>query len=480
MAERTLIRASWVVGFDGRQHRIIRDGVVVYEGNTITHVGRRFDGQADRVIDAAGKVVTPGLISTHAHLAGSPLDKSFIEDRGSPQFYMSGLYEYLPVRSAAQDEEASRACVDFSLVELIRTGCTTVCELGSHTEYVAEQAERVGIRVYIGPFYRSGRWFTPDGKQVLYQWDEGDGFAGLRRALEIIDRWDGRANGRIRGLLSPGQADTCSEALLRETRRLATERRLPVTIHVSQSVIEFQEVLRRHGKTPIAWLRDLGFLGPDVILGHAIIIGGSSWTNYPPGDIEIMAETGVSVAHSPWVFYRRGIALESFTRYLKAGINISLGTDTCPQSMINAMRWAACVGKLVDRNANVATAAEVFDAATLGGARALGRDDLGRIAPGARADLVIWDAGTVTMSPVRDPIKNIVYSAETHDVETVIIDGEIVMANRRVLRAADERTLAERLQAAGERMWPRMKDYDWAGRTADELSPPSYPWWEGP
>jgi len=330
MAERTLIRASWVVGFDGRQHRIIRDGVVVYEGNTITHVGRRFDGQADRVINAAGKIVTPGLISTHAHLAGSPLDKSFIEDRGSPQFYMSGLYEYLPARAAAQDEEATRACVDFSLVELIRTGCTTVCELGSQTEYVAEQAERIGLRVYIGPLYRSGRWYTPDGKQVLYEWDEAGGFAGLRRALEVIDRWDGRANGRIRGLLSPAQVDTCSEGLLRETHRVATERQLPVTIHVSQSVIEFQEMLRRHGRSPIAWLRDIGFLGPDVILGHAIIIAGSSWTNYPPGDIEIMAEAGVSVAHSPWVFYRRGVALESFTRYLRAGVHIALGTATLP------------------------------------------------------------------------------------------------------------------------------------------------------
>src|SRR5216684_8787298 len=137
---RTAIRAGAVIAFDGRGHRLLRNGVVVLEGDRILHVGPRFDGTVDETVDAADRVVTPGLISTHAHLGGSPLDRSFIEDRGSPQFWYSGLFEMLPVRSEAQDEAAGRACVDFSMAELLRGGVTTVMEIGGLGDYVVERA----------------------------------------------------------------------------------------------------------------------------------------------------------------------------------------------------------------------------------------------------------------------------------------------------------------------------------------------------
>src|SRR5262245_32111014 len=106
---RIAIRAPWIVAHDGSGHRLLRDGVVVLEGDRILQVGTRFDGRVDQTVDAADRIVTPGLISTHAHIAGSPLDRSFIEDRGNPQFYYSGLFEMLPGRSEAQDEEAGRS-----------------------------------------------------------------------------------------------------------------------------------------------------------------------------------------------------------------------------------------------------------------------------------------------------------------------------------------------------------------------------------
>src|SRR5574342_883767 len=154
---RTAIRAGWIVAFDGRGHRLLRDGVVVLEGGRILHVGPRFEGTVDETVDARDRVLTPGLISTHAHIAGSPLDRSFIEDTGSPQFYYSGLFETLPVRSGAQDDEASRACVDFSMAELLRGGVTTVLEIGQLGEHVVERAGHFGLRVYLGLSFRSGR-----------------------------------------------------------------------------------------------------------------------------------------------------------------------------------------------------------------------------------------------------------------------------------------------------------------------------------
>jgi cytosine/adenosine deaminase-related metal-dependent hydrolase len=131
----------------------------------------------------------------------------------------------------------------------------------------------------------------------------------------------------------------------------------------------------------------------------------------------------------------------------------------------------------MDRQTGVATAADVFKAATLNGAKALNRDDLGRIEAGAKADLLIWDGDTIFMTPLRDPVKNIVYSAQAEDLNTTIIDGEIRMKDRQVL-GVDTRKLALDLQAAGERMWPNMQQYDWDNRDADQLSPQSFPEWK--
>jgi 5-methylthioadenosine/S-adenosylhomocysteine deaminase len=476
---RTAINAGHIIAFDGGGHRLLRDGVVVIEGDRIVHVGTRPDGPVDETVDAQDRVLTPGLISTHAHLGGSPLDRSFIEDRGSPQFWYSGLFEMLPVRSGAQDEAAGRACVDFSMAELLRGGVTTVLEIGGQGEYVVERAGHYGLRVYLGLAFRSGAWRTRDGRRVEWTWNEAEGRAGLARAQAFHQKHDGAHGDLVRTCVSPAQIDTCTPELLREAKRWADDIGRPYTVHTSQSVVEFLEMLARHGTTPVAWMRDLGVLGPNAILGHAIVVGGSSWTSYPAGDVQIMADAGCSVAHAVWVFARRGVVMESFARYRAAGVNMSLGTDTNPQSVIEAMRWAAVCSKIVERNTQATTAADVFDAATLGGARALGRDDLGRIAPGARADLVLWKGRSWGMTPLRDPVKNIVYNATAEDVERVWVDGCLTVDGGRVL-AADEPAILAALQAGGERMWPRMREHDWAGRGADELSPQTYPAWSPP
>jgi len=477
MATRTRINAAHIIATQNNEHRHLRDGVVIYEGDRIIHVGNSFDGTTDQTIDLPHGVLTPGFINTHAHLAGSPLDKSFIEDVGPRQFYGSGLFEYLPVRGGAQDAEADIACLAFSMAELLRTGTTTIMEIGHRAPEAVEQANKVGMRLYMGLGYRSGKWLTTDGKRVSWEWDEPAGYTGMDRAIKFIEDYDGQSNDRIKGFLSPMQIDTCTEDLLRKSKEVADSMGVPIALHAAQSVNEFNEIVARHGRSPIEWLEDINFLDSNVILGHAIILAGGSWANYAGNDIEVLARTHANVAHCVWVFARRGIAMESFARYTRAGVNMTLGTDTAPQSMLEALRWAAVVSKIVDRQTGVATAADVFKAATLNGAKALNRDDLGRIEVGAKADLLIWDGDTIFMSPLRDPIKNIVYSAEAEDLNTVIIDGEIRVKDRQVL-GVDTRKLALDLQAAGERMWPEMAQYDWNDRDADKLSPQSFPEWK--
>lgn len=472
---RKLIRAAHVIAYQDGGHRHLRDGVILIEDDRIAHVGPSFDGEVDEVIDAGDQIVTPGFVNTHVHMTESPLDRSFVEDRGPRQFYNSGLFEFLSARNGAITDETRKACVAFSVPELVRTGTTTVNEIGGFGETVIEEVGKCGLRAYVGQTYRSGRWYTDDGRTVKYEWWEDDGEAAFQKAVKFIEDNDGAQNGRIKGFLTPAQVDTCSERLLKRSREAATEMQVPLHLHTSQSVPEFIEMTHRHGKTPIEWLQEIGFLGDDVLLGHAIMPGGSSWTNYHADDIGILADTGTNVAHAVWVFCRRGIAMESYARYLERGVNMTLATDTCPQSMIEALRWTAVVSKIVDRRTEVATAADVFNSATLGGAKALKRDDLGRIAPGAKADLLFFDGGGMFMTPIRDPIRNIVYSAQAEDLRHSMVDGDFIMRDRIVKGFEDIDALAERVQAGAQTMWDNMHREDWGHRDINTLSPNSFP-----
>jgi 5-methylthioadenosine/S-adenosylhomocysteine deaminase len=471
---RKVIRAGHVVAFQDGGHKNLRNGIIVIEDDRIVHVGGGdFEGQADEIIDATDKIVTPGFINTHTHISEGYFDRSFVEDRGPRNFYLSGLFEFLTARNGAITEEAREASIRASMPELIRTGTTTVVEMGLSGHYVAEQAEEAGLRAYIGEFYRSGRWYTDDGRSVKYEWLEDDGAAAMKKAVDFVKEIDGRANGRIKGFLTPAQVDTCSEALLRRSREMAEELKVPMALHVSQSVPEFQEMVRRNGCSPIEWLEKIGFLGNDVILGHAIMPGGSSWVNYYADDLSILADTGTNVAHAVWVFARRGIAMESYSKYLARGINMTLATDTCPQSMIEALRWTAVISKIMDRRTEVATAADVFDSATLAGAKSLSRDDLGRIAPGAKADLLFWEGASLFMTPMRDPVRNIVYSAQPEDLNATMVDGTFIMKDR-IVPGYDIKAITADLQKGAEHMWANMHHQDWAHRDINALSPDSY------
>ncbi len=256
MPKRVRINAKIIVAFQGNGHHVLRNGCVIIDGSDIQHVGKDYDGSVDAVIDAGDRVVTPGFINTHCHMAGSPLDRSFIEDVGSRQFYLSGLPTMLRARGGAMTDPDRQACVDYSVAELIRTGTTTVMELGGIGDYVADAVEQAGLRAYIANMYASASWVS-DGNQVGYEWDEAGGLAGFRKAVDLVERIDGRANGRIRGFISQAQIDNCTEELLRMSSQASEEMQVPLALHTSQAVFEFQEIVRRHALTPVEWLESI-------------------------------------------------------------------------------------------------------------------------------------------------------------------------------------------------------------------------------
>jgi cytosine/adenosine deaminase-related metal-dependent hydrolase len=491
---RTLIKATWIVGHDNGRHRLIHDGVVVYEGNKIIHVGKVFDGPVDKTIDARGRLVAPGFIDTHVH-TGHRATHRLITDTGRPMYYGQPFLEIsVPKEGAvvkgdprylkhgdAGFEGAFALNATFTVAELLRAGVTTFVEFGSQArvqDSLLAEVKRLGTRAYLAPGYDCGRWVGDDKGRLKRVRNDQLGLDGLKTALDWIEKNDGALGGRVRGILVPREVETSSVELLRRTREAADANKLPMATHAAYSVLEFHDVVREHMMTPIELLDDLGMLRPTMNIGHGNFIADNPNLNYSKArDLELMGKAGVSISHCPINIIRRARVLDNWKRYQEAGINISIGSDTYPRDMIMNMRTASYMGKVMGHTYFAATAGEVFEAATLGGAISVGRDDLGRLAPGALADIIIIDitgGNTLRYGPVRDPVRSVVDCGVGDDVETVIVDGNVCMENR-VIPGVDFRALRVDAQAAGEAIWATLPEWDPLGRTADEACPHCYP-----
>lgn len=476
MAETTVIRnAAWIIAWDeaARSHRFLRDADLAFEGDRIVQVGGRYEGPAAREIDGRDRLVSPGLVNIHSHPTSEPMNKGILDELGSPRLYMSSLYEFMPL--FRPDEEGRTACVEVALSELLQSGVTTLVDLSIAFEGWLDMLEASGLRAVAAPMYRSGRWFTRNGHVVEYELDERAGRQAMEEALAVVDRAEAHPSGRLSGMVAPAQIDTCTEGLIRDSFAAARERNVPMQIHAAQSVVEFHEITRRHGRTPVEWLDDLGVLAKGAIIGHGIFLNDHPWVHWPQGrDFDRLRESGVAVAHCPTVFQRRGIAMRTVGRYLRAGIPIGIGTDTYPHNMLEELRHALINSRLMSGDPYDLRTSHVFDAATIGGAAILGRDDIGRLAPGAKADLFLADVSHPAMRPVRDPLRSLIYVAAERAVRDVFVDGRHVVEDGRA-RAFDIADATERLEAAQRRAEKAFAKLDFAGRSHTEASPLSYP-----
>lgn len=441
------------------------------EGRDVAYVGARYEDSADEVLNAPNHLLAPGFVCTHFH-AHVPLIKDFFEDQGRREFYMSSGFLSETIGQQSPDEAAVSA--RYSVVELLKSGCTTVLDLflaGPERDVVARTYGEMGVRAYVASQHYSATWERQDAARIGYRWRDGDGLDLLEQSRAFIAKYDGAYGDRLHGLLGPAQVDTCSPTLLRATRKVADELGIVMQIVGLQSLAEFREIVSRHGITPTEYLADVGLLGPDLIIGHGIYIAGHSWTAYPPGrDLELLAQSGTSIAHSVSVFARSGVAMESFGRYLDKGVNVSMGMDICPRDMFQEMRLAIKISKIVDRNAERSRAIDVYNAATLGGAQALRRPDLGRIEVGAKADLILINLQSMRTAPTWDPIRTLVYSATSEDVDHVMIDGQFVMRDK-TIPGVDELELAADVQKAQASLLGRVPGQNPDRASARELSP---------
>lgn len=470
-------RADWVVAWDSDRagHVYLQGADLVFDGNEITHVGAGYTGTADAVIDGAGLCLVPGFVNIHSHPATEIFYRGLREDHSVPEHYMSGLYERSCAYAAHIDRELLPFGAEASYAELMLSGVTTLVDITSPYPGWIEIMAKSGLRMFAAPTFETSRWTRDNIHQLKFVEDIPKGEAGFRAALDVIDEARAHPCGRLDGVVAPSTIDKVIPELLSESRAEASRRNLPWTTHASQGVLEFQVMVERHGISPVQLLAERDLLGEGTILGHAILPDDSSWIGWHShADVDLLGDSGTGVAHCPTPFMRYGTILESFGRYIDAGVVMGIGTDTIPHNFIEDMRSAAILGRVATHDGNTASTGDVFHAGTAGGARALMRDDIGRLAVGAKADVLVVDCTHPMMLPSRDPLACLIHSAADRAIRDVYIDGVQTVRDGECL-TLDRQGAAARIVDGQARMEAAVKDTDFLGRTSREIAPLSLP-----
>ena len=468
----TLIRkADWSAIWDAslETHRYARDSDIVFSDDRIVHVGPDYDGQWDHEIDGRGSFVMPGLINIHSHPQHEPAYRGIREEHGRPEMYDTGLYERSQAFSL--DDDGCQAAAELAYGELLMCGVTTLADLSSMSPWWLDLIARSGLRGFIAPGFASSRWYMDSFQELKFNWNEQAGRKTFDEAVKFMAQAEAHPSKRLQGVVYPMQIDTCSEDLLRDCIALAEETNRPITTHASQSQVEFLLMAKRHGVSPIKWASNIGLLGPRTTLGHAIFIDDHPSIDWRAReDLSLLADSGTSVAHCPSPFARYGHAMADFGRYHRAGVNLGFGTDVTPHNLIEEMRLAIILARVMANNIKTTDVQMVFHAATVGGAKSLLRDDLGRLEKGAKADLVMVDLTQTIMRPAHDPLKSLIYHGADRAVKTVFIDGELAVDKGSVVHL-DMSDAAGRLEIAQQRMLKDVPNHDFLGREAKDITP---------
>jgi 5-methylthioadenosine/S-adenosylhomocysteine deaminase len=477
---RTLIEGGWVVAFNGVTHEVHEQGSVVFEDDRIVHAGPPYGGPADARLSARGKLVSPGFINTHVHTAGGGGDYLLLDMAKNDYRTANYMAFAAPLKGAMKPPppEAVAALRAYVFLHTLKQGTTTVIDVGGlrgDWEGYARLVDDLGVRVYASPPFRDRDTFMDPQGRLYYDEDAAVGQQRLQEAVDFVRKFDGTAGGRLKGMLNAAQVETCTEALLRAGKEAARGLGVPIHTHAGGNLIEFQRIMEEHRKTPVQFLADIGFLDERTLLGHVVFTTAHPWPRYPFGDdLRVLAQTGATVGHCPYKYAKMAMTLHSLPRYLEAGVTVALGTDTYPMDMVSELRWASILAKVTDANYQAGLPRDVFNAATLGGTRFLGRADLGRLAPGAKADILLIDLDHLGGSLYADPIKALVDAGSGRDVHTVIVDGKVLVEGGRATRV-DEDAVYAKAREATRHYWEQVPRWRWDGAPVDRIIPPAFP-----
>ncbi len=443
MKERLIIQGAQVITLD-RFDRIF-DGDVIVEGKRISAFGPPFgaatDPETDEIIDASGCVLVPGFVQTHIHLC-----QTLFRGAADDLALIDWLKERVWPMEAAHNEKSVFASAMLGIAELIKGGttCALTMETVSHTDAVFRAVASSGLRAIVG------KCMMDRGNDVPEPLRENT-TQSIAESVELIHRWNGYDDGRIRACFAPRFALSCTRELLEAVTRLSSEHGVLVHSHASENRDEVAIVERDTGMRNIAYFSSVGLAAPNVVLAHCVHVDDE--------ELEIVRQTGTHVAHCPSSNLKLASGVARIPDMLARGISVSIGADGAPCNnrldMFTEMRLAGLIQKVL-HGPLAMPAATLLRMATIDGARALGlSEETGSIEIGKRADLQLIDLNRVHTTPAPDPVSTIVYAAEAADVKSVIIDGQIVLRDGRLVTLEEEEVITAASREA-ERLGDRM------------------------
>jgi 5-methylthioadenosine/S-adenosylhomocysteine deaminase len=420
-----LIYGCTILPMNGK--RFIQDGVLAIKNGKIIFVGERASAnkiQAELKINAKKKIAMPGLINCHTHVPMT-LFRGIAEDQPLETWLKDTIW---PLEAKLKSEDVYVGAL-LGCLEMIKNGTTCFADMYFHEDMIAKAVEKSGLRGVLA-------------EGIIEAGNKALGEQMLNQSINFAEKFRGYANGRVTTFLGPHAAYSCSPELLTKIKNKSLELNVGVHIHLAESKEMFREFEKRHGSSEVEFLDKIGFFDGHVLAAHCINLSGE--------DMQILSKRGVNIAYVPVANMKLGVGAAKVKDLTDLGINVSLGTDGPASNntldIFETMKIATLLQKLVYLNPNILPVYEVLRMATVNGAKALGLEKtLGSLEIGKKADVILVDISKPHLKPLHNTYANIVYSAHGSDVDTVIVDGKILMENRQV-KTLDEQAIMERAE----------------------------------
>jgi len=439
-----LIEGGWVIP-EADAKAVIRDGAVAIDGSRIVDVGKASEVRRrfvpDRTIRSPHGAVLPGFVNTHTHLVGG-FNKGITEDISGTA---AGLFRRArPLQEKYVKPEYIYYPGFVHGMEMLMTGTTTINETWYYQIEAAKIVRDLGIRAVVAEMVREGTAQSPGSLER--HWDRALAEHGFDKSVELIEQFHNHDNGRITCRIAPHAPDSMREWALLRSKEMADRYGLGLHIHLAQVPGETEYMLAAHGKRPVHYLRDLGLLGERTIGIHCVFLD--------PSDIEIMAGTKTAMSHTAYLVAKRAY-FPPMPQVYASGMRVSFGSDWCSNDMWKIMRTAILFARVLSGRIETLSGYDALRLATLGGARALGMEDqIGTLTAGKKADVIVVDMQNAWCQPVHDPdvVTTLVYNANGSDVTDVLVDGKVVVEDRR-LKTADQDAVFREAQKMADKVW---------------------------
>jgi len=409
---------------------VVRGGEVAVRGNRIVHSGpARPTGwwDAKRTIRARGHAILPGFVNVHCHTASIVFRSQTDDPPGGIMLYSIGFRGEQELTSEEWHDLAHVGAID-----MVKAGITTINDIYYEPDGLATAIEAIGLRAQLcDEIFDVAKENLIDGDYTRYP---ERGAAKLKRSLDFTQRWHGKADGRITTRLGPHAVDTCAPEFLREIASEARRLGIGIHVHAAQSARETEAVKQMYGCSSLEHLAALGVMGPDTVLAHLTFAGSA--------DLDAVRATGAKYAHCPTIYPRRGV-YPDLPGIRARGIPIGFATDWMMNDPFEGMRNALNALRLKTGKVEALSTAEALWFATKGSAQVMGLDhEIGTLEVGKKADLILIHLERAHLEPFYADPASIVYYARASDVVTSIVDGRVIMEDRKLLGLDEEATLA--------------------------------------